>query len=142
MTSLVCPQGTFSHQSHRRWPAVPGEQGSGSHPEQDCLLPDEHPRPAPHHLPLSARGERVQPQGQDWRGLWPLQQGQEGEGEGKYSPVPSRSELAWVKCLFDGKWDAEGPSGRTSSLKGLVLVVSPSLEVFKERLDVALSAMV
>ena len=71
-------QGPVPDQGDRCGPAVLGEQSSGPHPEPNRVLPDEHPRAAPHHLPVSARRERAQPAGEDWRGLRPVQQGQEG----------------------------------------------------------------
>lgn len=72
-------QGSFFHQGDQRGPAVSSEQSPGLHPEQDSLLPHEYPRLSPHHLPLPARGERVQPPGEDWGRLWPLGAGQTGE---------------------------------------------------------------
>lgn len=75
-------QGPVPDQGDRRGPAVPGEQGPGPHPEPHRVLPDEHPRAAPRHLPVSARRERAQPPGEDRRGLGPVQPGQEGRAAG------------------------------------------------------------
>ena len=37
-----------------------GAQARGPHPVPDRVLPDEHPRGAPHPLPLQTRTEPVQ----------------------------------------------------------------------------------
>ncbi|XP_034522847.1 6-phosphofructo-2-kinase/fructose-2,6-bisphosphatase 2-like [Ailuropoda melanoleuca] len=57
--------GPFFHQGDKCGPAILSEQSPGLHPEQDSLLPHEHPRAASHHLPLPTWRERIQPLGED-----------------------------------------------------------------------------
>lgn len=71
-------QGSVLHQGDRRRSPVSRQPDPGSHPEQDCLLPDEHTCPAPNHLPVSAWGEHRQHGGETGRRLWPLSPRQTG----------------------------------------------------------------
>lgn len=53
-------QGPFFYQGYKRGPAFSGEPGAGLHPEQDRLLPHEHPCALSLHLPVSTRREQTQ----------------------------------------------------------------------------------
>ncbi|XP_062240642.1 6-phosphofructo-2-kinase/fructose-2,6-bisphosphatase 2-like [Platichthys flesus] len=53
-------QGPVVHQGDKREPVFPGEPGAGLHPEQDLVLPDEHPHALSLHL--SVPPPREQPQ--------------------------------------------------------------------------------
>lgn len=66
------------HQGDRRGPQVPRQPRAGPHPEQDRLLPDEYPRAAAHHLPVSPWRERAQPARPAGRGLGPVLTGEKG----------------------------------------------------------------
>lgn len=55
---LLVPQRTVLHKDYRRGSAVPGEQGAGSHPESNRLLPHEHSYHATLYISVPARRER------------------------------------------------------------------------------------
>lgn len=74
----VCSQRALLHPGDQRRPAFPGEPRAGLHPEQDRVLPNEHPRAQTLHLPLSSWRERAQHAGSDRRRLGPVHSRERG----------------------------------------------------------------
>lgn len=67
---LALLQEPIVHQGDERGPPLPGQPGAGLHPEQDCVLSNEHPRALALHLPLPPWRERPQRWGPHRRRFW------------------------------------------------------------------------
>lgn len=96
---LLAPplQGSVLHQGDRRGPPLPGQPYPGPHPEQDRVLPDEHPRAAAHHLPVSTRREHRQPGGPSGRRRRAVAAGQAGQDG--LSTEPQHASLTGRQAL-------------------------------------------
>ncbi|CAF96278.1 unnamed protein product [Tetraodon nigroviridis] len=85
--SVLSVQGAVFHQGDRRGTPLPRQPHPGPHPEQDRLLLDEHPRPAPNHLPVSPRRDHRQPGGPPGGRRGPVAAGPTGKRDPSESPA-------------------------------------------------------